>query len=1053
MNKQIILLFVLILVGILVSSFVSANLNSGLVAYYNFNQTGNLTDQVFGIMNSSTDTVESKTATGINNNAWEFVAVNDDKVDMMPTNLGSMGGANPRTINAWVKIDDASSYDAVFSYGASGIGEEMTAAFRTDNILSLWGSSADSPDISFTTVGGVWYMFTAIYNGTYGFLYVNGTNMWNGSLTWNTATTSFVIGDRITNPGDSTNYDGVIDEMGMWNRTLTDNELLELYNNGVGKFPPFVEEEETSPPTIVNPSPADNAHNNTNVTLNVSHSTAQNDIGYYLYFGTSSTLTEADLYLNNVTRNASEWRSFYTNVSDGTYYWKWKVQNITDGVFSSNTTQRTWILDTAIPTITLISNNGFKADNSTIISNYFNNLTINISFFDINLYQTLVNITNSTDDSVYNYTNVSITQTTDNITGIIDISGWTLGNYTIQLAATDSHTLQSIRDYGLKLYTKGIEYATTEGIKIKIETLENILDINTFSTQKYKDKYSFKFKFDKKMNTVRFRLTSSERLIYLPDSEYKAHFITLNGLKGNWIDFDGLGLNKKDYQIEKVNDFIYDITISGINQKDFEFRSLGGLNLIEEHYRFEIISVVNISVFDPILNISLNFTSVFNGITKHSGAGESNSTQYINISKGLYTLTINISDYNTLVTQLDITDSYHNFTINMYKTNVIDDCTLYSEKIITFIGKNEEVSGEVNMSLDIMIKYTSPDNISIINNVSFIFRDAFNYSICTNTNQTFFLDSIMEYGDGTTYTDRKYYLNNLSVNTGSPSEVFLYHLNNSKASEIVFTVFDKTTGDRINGAFIKILRYYPGGNVLRVVEIAKTDEVGQTLGKMVLADVFYKFIIEKPAGTVRLDTGVLRILSLTRSFGISFIEDVLDTWDKIQGVSTSVTCTKGTQTCRLTWSDSSNIVRDAKLEVWRTTGLADALLSTQTTTAAAGTISYTIVEDTDGMAYTAKGFIESNTGTSLYGVGIAGLIFSGNPFFTDPAHRAASLFPLFLLVVVIVFALIDFGVIGIVIGSLLGMILGSIIGILPIDPFYLISFILMAAILIYKLSK
>ena len=311
----------------------------------------------------------------------------------------------------------------------------------------------------------------------------------------------------------------------------------------------------------------------------------------------------------------------------------------------------------------------------------------------------------------------------------------------------------------------------------------------------------------------------------------------------------------------------------------------------------------------------------------------------------------------------------------------------------------------------------------------------------------------MEYGDGNTYTDRKYYLNNFSIDTSTVNDVYLYHLNNSKASEIVFTVFDTTTGDEVSNAYIKILRYYPGENVYRLVEVSKTDETGQSLGKMVLADVFYKFLIEIPIGTVKLDTGILRILSLTRSFGISFIEDYLDTWDKIHDVSYSTTCTKSTQTCRVTWSDSSNIVQDVTLEVWRTNGITDELLSTQTTASAAGTISYTIVEATDGNAYTAKGFIESNTGTSFYGVGIAGLIFSDNPFFTDETHRLASLFPLFLLVLVIVFALIDFGAIGITIGSLLGLIIGSVTGILPIDIYYLISFILLAVILIYKLSK
>ena len=44
--------------------------------------------------------------------------------------------------------------------------------------------------------------------------------------------------------------------------------------------------------------------------------------------------------------------------TDGTYYYKWKVQNITqeNGLFSANTTQRTWILDASNPVITINDN-------------------------------------------------------------------------------------------------------------------------------------------------------------------------------------------------------------------------------------------------------------------------------------------------------------------------------------------------------------------------------------------------------------------------------------------------------------------------------------------------------------------------------------------------------------------------------------------------------------------------------------------------------------------------------------------------------------------------
>lgn len=806
-------------------------------------------------------------------------------------------------------------------------------------------------------------------------------------------------------------------------------------------------------PTIVAPSPVDNSNNNTNVTLNVTHSSTLNDVRYYLYFGTNLVLNETHLYVNNATRTGDEYKSFLTNITDGTYYWKWRVQNISNGGFSANTTPRTLIIDTVNPTISFGTNNTWTTDNLTRIDSWTNNLSINMSFADDYLYRTLINLTNSSNMGVYTIYNTTITGTTANYSRIIDLTNVKPQNLTLKLATSDSHTLSSIKDYEVKkgFFKDYLEYVTEEGITIKVETTESKTSIRDLTTNKLKDRYTFDWEFYTNKNKVTFRVTSSEPLEYL-DTDYNAHFVTIKGKRGNWIDFNSLGIEKGQYDIKKINDYSYTITINGLNQKTFNFNSIGGLNVVEDDYRIQITGIANITAYDPIKETYINFTSTLKGKINHSSL-ESNTTQYNNLSAGEYRIVVNATGYSTINTTITILERYEQFVMNMYEANAIDNCSDFTQKILSLYGKDEETDTDVNTTLDVTITHAPFYNLSAQENISFQFRNAHNYSICTNTNQTIILDAIMEYGDGSIYTRKKYYLNDYVANSSIENHVYLYHLNNSKASEITFTVFDKTTGDKVEGVFIKILRYYPGENELKVVEIARTDEVGQSLGKMVLADVFYRFIIEKPAGTVRLNSETLRILSLVRSFGISFATDVLDTWDKIHGVSTSVTCTKGTQTCRMTWSDESNIVQDATLEVWRATGLGDTLLYRETTSAAAGTISYTITEDTTGNTYTAEGYIESNTGTSNYFAGMASLLYSSNPFFTDSNQRLASLFPLFLLVVVLVFAMIDFGTVGVVIGSLLGLIIGAIIGILQIDPFYFISFILMAIILIYKLSK
>ena len=98
-------------------------------------------------------------------------------------------------------------------------------------------------------------------------------------------------------------------------------------------------------------------------------------------------------------------------------------------------------------------------------------------------------------------------------------------------------------------------------------------------------------------------------------------------------------------------------------------------------------------------------------------------------------------------------------------------------------------------------------------------------------------------------------------------------------------------------------------------------------------------------------------------------------------------------------------------------------------------------------------FIESNTGTSNYFAGMDRLFYSSNVFFADQNSRIASLFPLLLLIVVIIFALIDFGAVGVTIGGIVGLLAGHFLGIMPLSLFYLVSFVCMAGLLIYKLAK
>ncbi len=483
--------------------------------------------------------------------------------------------------------------------------------------------------------------------------------------------------------------------------TLTDSDnsddqsLFHEAGDGSGFYPLLcvtygeVAVSTTSTPIIIAPSPADNANNNTNVTLWVNHSTVNNDVRYYLYFGDTSTLTEEHYYLFNATRTGPENKSFLTNVSDGIYYYKWYVENISSGIKSANTTQRTWTLDTVIPTINFYNNNNFSTDNSTIISSYLSNLSINISFFDINLYQTLLNITNSTGETVYSILNTSITGTTINHSRIVDISSWAVGNYTIKLLATDSHTGEEISPYDVNTRLNYFRYTTEEGniIKIKSDTLPL-----TKSTTKLKDRYDFGFNYLFQKDTYKFIIESYNKIDYIEDSEYNAHFVIMgsNG-RGNWIDFENPNLSKKDYKVTKIDDYTYEVEITANGLKSFTFNSLGGLNLVEEHYLLKIGAVLDVWVYDgENYPVQINATATI-GTQSANFTTDVRGARLVNITEDITSLTLTSSGFGTEEKTISVTQSYHNFSFNMTPVSAAK-FYLYDESSNTLIfGETFEV--------------------------------------------------------------------------------------------------------------------------------------------------------------------------------------------------------------------------------------------------------------------------------------------------------------------------------------------------------------------------
>jgi len=732
--------------------------------------------------------------------------------------------------------------------------------------------------------------------------------------------------------------------------------------------------------------------------------------------------------------------------------------NCYDKNTSKNTTTKTVYIDYNAPTsINLLTNNSI----------IYGNLTGQFNFTDdVTLYSFNISIDGNSIDS-----GVDLNTTFYPYNLSYDATNLTLGSHELTVTYADGHTANKIGKYDWKngLFNNYLQYDFS-GKYIKIESANPSL-FDSWSSTKQFDRYIFNYKPSNPKANQKFVVSSDEYISIIANkNKYGGSWIVVDD---KWMDFVNPDEPQAKIKIKRLTDNSVSVSITGLlHPEKQKYNSIGDLNIVTEVYNFittnatatysSMVSETETQTLtlrvEKLGNVdSTTADLVYNGTTYAM-------TQLIYGDYDLYQtslVTPEIDNFNSIVNLYFRFNATNEFgTTELQTTTVnqtifqisISNCSNSSwAKALTFHSKDEEQDLEMsdltlNLDLNVWI-----ESAAAYRQFSYGLSGEDNYSICIYPNETtYYVDAVMEYKESNssnTYANRKYYLVNYTLDNVT-DDIYLYNLLESRAEEITIRVYDRTTGRNIPDAYVKVLRYYPETGVYKTVEVEKTDQQGQTLAKMVLYDVFYKFIVEKD-GVVVLSTGVEKILSVSKVLSAVVSEDVLDSWGKMFGVSQTVTCTNSTNTCRFTWSDSTNIVQTATFKVWRFNGYGQVLISEQSMDSTAGTLVYTIIEDMTGNSYKAQGFIESNTAYSDY----------NGP--NDWIHRDAdlsnwggvsALFPYLLLMLSAVFALIDLGAMGVIGGSLLVIITGFIIGIFPVTFGTITTLVVLGIILMARIK-
>lgn len=222
-----------------------------LLAYYKLDEaSGDALDAHTGAKDL-TDTNTVGAATGKINGGRDFEADTNEYFVRTDAdfNMASAGVAIDFTMSAWVNLetnDETTSYGrGIFSYlTAESIGNWAVSirGGATNKIyLYHWESSGADADgrkaFSSTLSTSTWYHIVARRSsGTYT-VWVNGASQTaDTSLTTDSGwgTRNAVMGSMWIGGGSNYVLDGIIDELGIWKRALSDSDIATLYNSGSG---------------------------------------------------------------------------------------------------------------------------------------------------------------------------------------------------------------------------------------------------------------------------------------------------------------------------------------------------------------------------------------------------------------------------------------------------------------------------------------------------------------------------------------------------------------------------------------------------------------------------------------------------------------------------------------------------------------------------------------------------------------------------------------------------------------------------------------------------
>ncbi len=240
----------------------TVELNVDITSYYKLGEaSGNAIDSLGTNAGSVTGSLYG--ATGINGDAYSFTTGTTNKIEL---GMG-LGTSNVKFISVWIKSSySGSNWGRIINKddGTAGDSEYMLRIQGDDGGLeSTWGGNSNTVIWENDLRDGNWHNIVFGVDGSFLKLYVDGIHRGTTTKGSDTSPQQTFIGTGPNGQTTST-FEGIIDEVGFWDRVLTDGgctvgntcggEIQQIYNGGASitwtdvfgvdcKFSGFVKDE------------------------------------------------------------------------------------------------------------------------------------------------------------------------------------------------------------------------------------------------------------------------------------------------------------------------------------------------------------------------------------------------------------------------------------------------------------------------------------------------------------------------------------------------------------------------------------------------------------------------------------------------------------------------------------------------------------------------------------------------------------------------------------------------------------------------------------------